>query len=96
MVQQLRQPHKIYTSLHSLSYLKYYKQLENLNIFPIVNKNWAVVFTERVKIQNESRYGAGVLTSQWDRCCLTTKLTIDNKYQWLTHKLGFKSSGRPS
>ena len=96
MVQQLSQPHKIDTSLHTLSYLKYYKQLENPNIFPVVDKNWVVVFTERVKIQNESRYGAGVLTSQWDRCCLTTKLTLDNKYQWLTHKLGFKSSGRPS
>ena len=23
------------------------------------------------------------------------KLTVDNKYQWLTQKLGFKSSGRP-
>lgn len=55
MVQQLRQPHKIDTSLYTLSYLKYYKQLENPNIFPIVDKNWAVVFTERVKIQNESR-----------------------------------------
>ena len=55
MVQQLRQPHKIDTSLHTLSYLKYYKQLENPNIFPVVDKNWAVVFTERVKIQNESR-----------------------------------------
>ena len=55
MVQQLRQPQKIDTSLHTLSYLKYYKQLENPNIFPVVDKNWAVVFTERVKIQNESR-----------------------------------------
>lgn len=55
MVQQQRQPHKIDTSLHTLSYLKYYKQLENPNIFPVVDKNWAVVFTERVKIQNESR-----------------------------------------
>lgn len=55
MVQQPRLPHKIDTSLHTLSYLKYYKQLENLNIFPVVDKNWTVVFTERVKIQNESR-----------------------------------------
>ena len=55
MVQQLRQPHKIDTWLHTLSYLKYYKQLENPNIFAVVDKNWAVVFTERVKIQNESR-----------------------------------------
>lgn len=55
MVQQPRQPHKIDTSLHTLSYLKYFTQLENLNIFPVVDKNWAVVFTERVKIQNEPR-----------------------------------------
>ena len=55
MVQQPRQPHEIDNSLHTLSYLKYFKQLENLNIFPVVDKNWAVVSTERVKIQNEPR-----------------------------------------